>query len=62
MIEVYGEEKQMLEFKAAPNKEKYWSTFTEPGLVADAVSGFLREEAQRDIQFQFQFFIIAHYL
>jgi len=24
IIEVYGEEKQMLEFKVAPNKKKYW--------------------------------------
>jgi len=28
IIEVYGKEKQMLEFKAAPNKKKYRKTFT----------------------------------
>lgn len=43
MIEVYGEEKKMLEFKAAPKKKKYmyYSTFTQPGSAADVVSVFL---------------------
>ena len=57
--EVCGTEKQMLEFKAVPNKKKYvpvniyvaWAPWQMPFQL------FLREEAQRDIKISFPLFI-----
>jgi len=58
IIEVNGEEKQMFEFKAAPKlRRSTGKRSRSPGSVADAVSGFLREEAMQDIKISFPLFI-----
>ena len=59
IIEIYGEEKQMLEFRVALNLKKSTSKhLRSPDSVADAVLGFLvREEAKRDIKIFFPLFI-----